>query len=103
LPGAVSTNSTTTTAAVAANSTAASPSSIIPVTSATGINVGGDISWVNTDGTVSSGIVTAINSLATTVGPALAKPIASGAAVLAYNNKITFLRLYSTVTAVTAA
>jgi hypothetical protein len=103
LPGAVSTNSTTTTAAVAANSTAASPSSIIPVTSATGINVGGYISWVNTDGTVSSGIVTAINSLAITVGPALTKPIASGAAVLAYNNKITFLRLYSTVTAVTAA
>ncbi len=103
LPGSVSTNSTTTTAAVAATNTLANPTSVIPVNATTGIAVGGYLSWTNTDGTTSNSQITAINSSNITVTGPLLKPIASGAPVLVYNNKITFTRLYSCVTAILAA
>lgn len=104
LPGAVATNTTTTSSATAANSGQASPTSVINVTSATGIvSTGSWLSWVNTDGTVSSSQVTAVNSTAITVGAALAKPIANGAAVSVFNSAVKFTRLYSTVTATLAA
>jgi hypothetical protein len=104
LPGSVATNTTTTTAAVAVNSGQSSPTSVIPVTSATGIVITGSVlGWVNTDGTTSYGTVTVVSSLNITVSAAIAKPIASGAAVSVFNSAIKFTRMYSTVTAVLAA
>ncbi len=104
LPGAVSTNSTTTTAAVAANNTQAAPTSVIPVVASTGMIANASyLKWINSDGTSSYALVTAINSLNITVAGSISKPILSGAAVTVFNNTITLLRLYSTVTAIMAA
>lgn len=103
LPGAVATNTTTTTAAVAVNSGQSSPVSVIPVTSATGIAVGSWLGWINTDGTTGYGQVTVVSSLNITVGAAISKPIASGAAVSVFNSAIKLTRMYSTVTATMAA
>ncbi len=97
--GAVSTNSTTTTAAVAAGSTAG----VIPVTASTGMLVGGYLKVTLANGQFFSSRITAINSLNITVADVVPSAIASGAAVLVYNNTLTMLRLFSTVTATTAA
>ena len=104
LPGAVATNTTTTGSATANNVGVNNPSSIINVASATGINA--NASWlqvVNTDGSTSNYFVTAVNTLAITVAGNIGKNIANGAAVSVFNNTITFLRLFSTVTATMAA
>jgi len=106
LVGAVATNTTTTSAAVAANATQSSPTSVIPVAASTGIlTVAGAsvLSWVNTDGTTSSSPVVSVSSLNITVVGPITKPIASGAAVSVFNNAITITRMFSTVTAITAA
>lgn len=97
--GAVSTNSTTTTAAVAAGSTAG----VIPVTASTGMNVGGYLKVTLANGQFFSSRITAINTLNITVADVVPSAIASGATVLVYNNTLTMLRLFSTVTATTAA
>ena len=104
LPGAVATNTTTTGSATANNVGVNNPSSSINVASATGINA--NASWlqvVNTDGSTSNYFVTAVNTLAITVAGNIGKNIANGAAVSVFNNTITFLRLFSTVTATMAA
>ncbi len=97
--GAVSTNSTTTTAAVAAGSTAG----VIPVTASTGMLVGGYLKVTLANGQFLSSRITAINTLNITVADVVPSAIASGATVLVYNNAIAMLRLYSIVTAITAA
>jgi len=97
--GAVSTNSTTTTAAVAAGTTAG----VIPVTASTGMNVGGYLKVTLANGQFFSSRITAINSLNITVADVVPSAIASGAAVSVFNNTLTMLRLFSTVTATTAA
>ncbi len=97
--GAVSTNSTTTTAAVAAGSTAG----VIPVTASTGMLVNGYLKVTLANGQFFSSRITAINSLNITVADVVPSAIASGATVLVYNNTLTMLRLFSTVTATTAA
>lgn len=99
LVGSVSTNSTTTTAAVAAGSTAG----VIPVTASTGMLVGGYLKVTLANGQFFSSRITAINTLNITVADVVPSAIASGAAVLVYNNTLTMLRLFSTVTATTAA
>lgn len=104
LPGAVATNTTSTSAAVAANSTQAAPSSIIPVASATGIVANASyLRWVNSDGTTTYSLVTAVNSLNITVQDPIPKAVLSGAVVTVYNNAITITRMYSCVTATLAA
>lgn len=100
--GAVSTNSTTTTAAVATG-VVTGTAAVIPVTSATGINVGGYLKVTLVTGATQSSRVTAINSLNITLADPLTAAVASGATVLSYNNTLTMLRLFSTVTATTAA
>ena len=97
--GAVSTNSTTTTAAVAAGTAAG----IIPVTASTGMLVGGYLKVTLANGQFFSSRITAINTLNISVADPVPSAIASGATVAVYNNTITFLRLFSTVTAITAA
>ena len=104
-PGVVATNTTTTSAAVAVNSGQSSPTSVINVASATGIQNGGGtyLGWVATNGITYYSLVTSTSSTAITVAGPIAVPIANGAAVSVFNSAITFKRMYSTVTAVLAA
>ncbi len=102
--GSVTTNTTTTTAAVAVNSTQANPTSVIPVAASTGmVNLSSWLVVTNADGTSSNYFITAINTLNITVAGTINKAIANGAAVAVHNDAITFLRMYSTVTATMAA
>lgn len=103
-PGQASTNTTTTTSAVTNNAGVNNPTSVINVAATTGVTANASwIGMVNTDGTTSYYLVTAINSLALTVAGNINKNAASGAAVSVFNNTITFTRLFSTVTATMAA
>lgn len=102
--GTVATNTTTTSSATAQNASVNNPTSVINLTSATGVNA--NASWLqvtNTDGTTTNYFVTAVNSTAITVAGNILKNIASGAAVSIFNNTITLTRMFSTVTATTAA
>lgn len=100
--GAVSTNSTTTTAAVATGAVSGT-AAVIPVASATGVNVGGYLKVTLANGQFFSSRVVSISSLNITMADPIPSAALSGATVLAYNNTLTMLRLFSTVTATTAA
>jgi hypothetical protein len=103
-PGQASTNTTTTTSATTNNAGTNNPTSIINVAASTGMTA--NSSWlgvVNTDGTTSYYLITAINTLAITVQGNINKNIANGAAVSVFNDKITFTRMFSCVTATLAA
>jgi hypothetical protein len=100
--GAVSTNSTTTTAAVATGAVTGT-AAIIPVAASTGMNIGGYLKVTLANGTTFSSRITAINTLNITLADPLPLAVASGATVLVYNNTLAMLRLFSTVTATTAA
>jgi hypothetical protein len=103
--GSVATNTTTTSAAVTVNSGQSSPTSVINVTSATGIQNGGGtyLGWVATNGVTYYSLVTSTSSTAITVAGPISVPIANGAAVSVFNSALTFKRMYSTVTATLAA
>ena len=102
LSGAASTNTTTTTSATANNAGQNNPTSVINVTSATGINANASYLQVtNTDGSLSNYFVTAVNTLAITVAGNINKNIASGAAVSVFNNTLSITRA-CVVTAVAA-
>ena len=103
-PGQASTNTTTTTAAVTNNAGQNNPTSIINVAASTGMTANSSwLSVANTDGTTSYYLITAINTLAITVQGSINKNVASGAAVAVFNDKITFTRMFSCVTATLAA
>jgi hypothetical protein len=103
-PGQASTNTTTTTAATTNNVGTNNPTSTISVAATTGVTANSSwVSVVNTDGTTSYYLVTAINSLVLTLQGSINKNIASGAAVGVFNDKITFTRMFSCVTATLAA
>lgn len=103
--GSVATNTTTTSAAVTTNNGQSNPTSVINVTSATGISNGGGtyLGWVATNGVTYYALVTSTSSTAITVAGTINVPIANGAAVSVFNSAITFKRMYSTVTATLAA
>lgn len=104
LPGSVSTNSTTANGAVANNAGINNPTSVIVVTSATGIIANASyLQVVQTDGTVATYFVTGVSSTSITVAGNINKNIASGAAVTVFNNAIQLLSMYSIVTAIAAA
>lgn len=104
LPGVASTNSTTVTSAVTNNAGVNNPTSTISVAATTGMIANASMmTVVQSDGTLATYLITAINSLVLTVAGNINKNIPNGAAVLVYNNAITFTRAFSTVTATTAA
>lgn len=99
-PGAASTNSTTTTAAVAAQVPSTTvTTTVIPVTASTGMLAAGSggsvLQVVQTDGTLFTGAVSAINSLNITVSAVNTKAIASGAAVTVWNPTITITGMFA--------
>lgn len=103
--GSVATNTTTTSAAVTTNNGQSNPTSVINVTSATGISNGGGtyLGWVATNGVTYYALVTSTSSTAITVAGTINVPIANGAAVSVFNSALKFTRMYSCVTATLAA
>jgi len=103
--GSVATNTTTTSSATATNSGQSNPTSVINVTSATGISNGGGtwLGWVAANGVTYYGLVTATSSTAITVNVPIGVAIPNGAAVSVFNSALTFTRSYSCVTATLAA
>lgn len=101
--GAVATNTTTTTAAVPSSATTGVFTSVvIPVTSATGISVGSVLQVTQTDGTLFTGTVSAVNSLNITVLGANGVTIASGASVAVFNTTLTLTGMFTVAANVAA-
>lgn len=94
-PGAASTNTTTTTAAVAVNTLGNVASVVIPVTASTGMIANSSVMQVlQANGTLFTGLITAINTLNITVSGTNLQPINSGATVTVFNNAVSLTGMY---------